>query len=409
MHFVLRARAKAKDSRQVSARSTAAVQVQQSVQRSKPTGPVQQPTSSAGRTRQSAQWFKRAGPGQRSAQRSKLADPAPNVGSVGSTSVASPRIEARFIELKVGSATGEGVTVQRIKLGPNVQHIVIDRSRAVQIGDHNRQLNHFRYDLVRPRVAVDDVFRGHPGRQRAFARLVDNPHSIIANWVFRQYLSGSARSRGCVRFTNTSGPRMVRVAARLDERGRIVVSRSSGVQVGDRNTQHNRFSYRAVGQEFPLEPMLRDCPQLVRSLAVADRYPGNAAAQRSFTGQLTSLYTQPNRSVPGSSAQFRRAAGLIVGRGAGVQLGSGDTRVDRVAVNVRGMVLTRWTSRDRPTMQARSSIDARSGPVGRSDTLRRGTDPRSGRPSPLDAPTGRWLRWVPRPRYRWDRSGRSGR
>jgi hypothetical protein len=221
-------------------------------------------------------------------------------------------------------------------------------------------------------VAVDDVFRGHPGRQRAFARLVDNPHSIIANWVFRQYLSGPARSRGCVRFANTSGPRMVRVAARLDEQGRIVVSRSSGVQVGDRNTQHNRFSYRAVEQEFPLEPTLRDHPQLARSLAVAARYPGNAAAQRSFTGQLTSAYTQPNRSLQGSSAQFRRATGLIVGPGAGVQLGYGDSRVDRVAVTVRGMVLTGWTSPARLAMRAGSSIDARSGPVGRSDTLRPG-------------------------------------
>jgi hypothetical protein len=269
-------------------------------------------------------------------------NPARNVGSVGSTGVASPRIKARFIELKVGSATGEGITVQRIKLGPNVRHIVIHRSRGVQIGDHSRQLNHFRYELVRPRVAVDDVFRGHPGRQRAFARLVDNPHSIIANWVFRQYLSGSARPRGCVRFTSTSGPRMVRVAARLDERGRIVVARSSGVQVGDRSIQHNRFSYRVVRQKFALELTLRDRPQLARSLAVAARYPGNAAAQRSFTGQLASAYMQPNRSLPGSSAQFRRATGLIVGRGAGVQLGSGDTRVDRVAVNVRGMVLTGW-------------------------------------------------------------------
>jgi hypothetical protein len=212
-----------------------------------------------------------------------------------------------------------------------------------------------------------------------------------------------------VRFTNTSGPRTIRVAARLDEQGRVVVTRSSGVQIGDRHIQLNRFSYRLVRHKFALEPTLRDRPQLARSLAVAAKYPGNAAAQRSFTYQLANAYKLPNKSFRDSSAQFRWATGLIVGPATGVQLGYGDSRVDRVAVTVRGMVLTGWASPARFAMRTGSSIDAGSGPVARGDTLWPGTDPPSGPPSPIDMSTGRWPRWVPRLRYRWNRGGRSGR
>src|SRR5216683_1471980 len=253
-------------------------------------------------------------------------------------------IKARRVELTVGSASGEGVAVQRIKLGPDVRQVLISRSRALQIGHNNRQLNHFQYEFTQPRVSVDHMLRGHPGRQRAFARLVDNPHSMFANWLFRQHLSGAARPRGCVRFADTSGPQTVRVAARLDERGAIVVDRSQGVQLGNWNTQRNRFSYRVVKQE----------------LAVTD--------------------------------------------GAGVQLGSG-TREDRVAVNMRGMVLTGWAAARRTTSTHRNRAEGT--PVSARSSYRQSpaATPQSARPGAAD----RARRWSPQDRPTRGRGGRSGR
>ncbi len=313
-------------------------------------------------------------------------------------------IKARRVELTVGSASGEGVAVQRIKLGPDVRQVLISRSRALQIGHNNRQLNHFQYEFTQPRVSVDHMLRGHPGRQRAFARLVDNPHSMFANWLFRQHLSGAARPRGCVRFADTSGPQTVRVAARLDERGAIVVDRSQGVQLGNWNTQRNRFSYRVVKQELSVEPMLRSCPSLARSLAMTVRHPGNAAARRSFTGQLATAYSRPSVPFSDFRNQYRRAHGLAVTDGAGVQLGSG-TREDRVAVNMRVMVLTGWAAARRTTSTHRNRTERT--PVSARSSYRQSpaATPQSARPGAAD----RARRWSPQDRPTRGRGGRSGR
>jgi hypothetical protein len=253
------------------------------------------------------------------------------------------------VELSVGSARAQGVAVEQVKVGNSVGHIVIDRSRAVQVGDGNRQLNNFRYKVEQPRVSVDDLLRGHPGRQRAFEKLIDNPSSMVANWVFRQYLSGAARPQGRVRFTSASGPRMARVAARLDERGHVVVDRSQGVQMGTGVTQRNKFNYRVVRPELSLEPMLRGNARLARTLALTARYPGNAAAQRSFTGQLANAYKHPRTSFSDSSALLARTTGLVVSDGAGVQLGSDNIRKDRIDVSVRSVRVTHWTPQTRPS------------------------------------------------------------
>ena len=307
----------------------------------------------------------------------------PKFASVGSAAVTSPRINAQRVELKVGLAANEDVSVRQVRLGPEASKVVvIERSRGVQVGQSNRQLNQFRYELVRSRVSVDDLLRGDPSRQRALAGLVSNPRSMVANWVFRQSLSGSARSRGHVRFIDTSNPHIARVAAGLDEWGRVVVARSRGAQVGDGDAQRNRFSYQIAGQQISLDTMLRRRPQLARSLALTVRYPGNAAAQRSFAGRLASAYQQPERSVPDYSDELRGAAGLTVSHGAGVQLGAGNSRVDRITINVPGITInihrtvpTGWISAPRPTMTTPpGQIEESSGRIGISDTLPPGSN-----------------------------------
>jgi hypothetical protein len=172
---------------------------------------------------------------------------------------------------------------------------------------------------------------------------------VLANWLFRQYLSGAARPRGRVRCTSASGPRMARVAARFDEGGHVMVGRSQGVLVGDGVTQRNNFSYRVVRPELSLEPMLRDNARLARTLAMTARYPGNAAVQRSLTDQIADSYKQPGRSFSDASALFSRTTGLAVSDAAGVQLGTDNFRKDRIDVRVRSVRLTSWTPQTRPS------------------------------------------------------------
>ena len=251
---------------------------------------------------------------------------------------------ARKPELSTGLADARGVWIERVKVGPRVGHVVvIDKSRGVQVGDGNRQLNKFRFHVERPRVSVDDVLRWHPMRQRAFTKLIQNPDSWFANWAFRQHLSGSLHSTGNVRFISASTPRTGHVAARLDERGQVVVDGSRGVQIGSGSTQFNKFNYRVEQPSVSLEPMLRDNPELTRSLALTARYPGSAAVERSFTGQLTQAFERPSTSMPAASVLPRGTSGIRVREGMGVQYGRGNARKDSIDISVGRVRLTHWT------------------------------------------------------------------
>jgi RIP homotypic interaction motif len=296
----------------------------------------------------------------------------------------------RELELSAGSANARGVRIGRVTVGPRVGHVVIDKSRGVQVGDGNRQLNKFRLDVEQPRVSADDVLRWHPMRQRAFTKLVENPDSWFANWAFRQHLSGSVHATGNVRFISASTPRTGHVAARLDERGQIVVDRSRGVQIGSGSTQLNKFNYRVEQPRLSLEPMLRDNPGLTRSLALTARYPGSAAVERSFTGELAQAYKRPSASMPAASVLPRGTPDLGVRNGMGVQFGRGNDRKDSIDISVGRVRLTHWTP-PRSTAPPRD-IDPAQPQTAREPTIpgtaREATEPASlYRPGRID-PTG---------------------
>ena len=269
-----------------------------------------------------------------------------------------PKLRVRTRKLSAGIAERTSVTVRTVRLGPDVRRVVISESRGVQIGDRNRQLNHFKYRVERPRVSVDRLFKGHPGRLRAFARLVENPYSVMANSAFRRHLSArEAELSSRVRFAETSGPGIRRISAPVDAQGALVVERSRGVQTGDRNTQHNRFSYRAVNPELSLEQMLRGHPGLTRALALAARHPANQAAQRSFARHLSGAYGRPSQQTSRLVGAGWADSGLAVDRGAGVQYGTRNTRKDIVSVGIGRAVVTGWRSvRDiEPTSPVRTA------------------------------------------------------
>jgi hypothetical protein len=238
--------------------------------------------------------------------------------------------------------------VHRVRLGPKVRKITVSRSAGVQVGDHNRQLNQHRFYMVQPRVSLDRLLKGHPSRLRSFERLVANPHSWIANYAFRQHLSARpARPGSRVLFAGTSRARTVRISARVDEYGATVVENSPAVQVGDHNIQRNDFDYKLANQEVSLEGMLHGRPDLALALAMMVRHPGNPAVQRSFTRQISKIYTHGsapslrvlNRDWPGGD--------LSVQRGAGVQAGDHNFRTDRVSVDMHRLVVTGWDSAER--------------------------------------------------------------
>jgi hypothetical protein len=255
--------------------------------------------------------------------------------------------------------------VHRVRLGPKVQEIKVARSAGVQVGDHNRQLNHYRFKVERPRVSLDHLLEGHPARLRSFERLVANPYSWAANSAFRRHLSaGPARPSSRVLFAETSRAPTVRISARVDEYGATVVENSRGVQVADHSIQSNDFNYKLAGQEISLERMLHDRPDLARGLAMTVRHPGNPAVQRSFTRQISNVTTRGSEPALRMLNQVWLSRGLSVEQGAGVQLGTGNIRTDRVSVDVRRVVLTGWDSAaeriaakiDQPA-PARQSID----------------------------------------------------
>ena len=248
--------------------------------------------------------------------------------------------------LSAGSVESRGVTVHRVRLGPKVQKIRVARSAGVQVGDHNRQLNHYRFKIERPRVSLDHLLEGHPARLRSLERLVANPRSWMANWAFRQHLSaGPARPSSRVLFADTSRAATTRISARVDEYGAMVVENSRGVQAADHSIQRNDFNYRLAGQEVSLKRMLHDRPDLVRGLAMTVRYPGNPAVQRSFTRQISNEITRGGEPSLGIMNQDWPGSGLSVEQAAGVQLGTGNTRTDRVSgLRIGRFTLTGWES-----------------------------------------------------------------
>jgi hypothetical protein len=236
------------------------------------------------------------------------------------------------------------VDVHKIKLDSKVRPVVIARARAVQIGRFERQVNKYRYQMVRPTASLDSLLRGHPVRQRALAGLVANPNSKLANFAFRQLLpTRSSIACGSPRFAETSGPRVTKIAARADGQGLFEVTGSQGVQIGVLGAQHNDFRFRVVRPELSLAHALRNRPDLTQTLATALGNPGNQAVRHSLENRLAGAYARLGGLVNEIRGQFD-GGGLSVTDAYAVQIGKYNSRVDKVALDVRKVVLTGWGS-----------------------------------------------------------------
>jgi hypothetical protein len=250
------------------------------------------------------------------------------------------------IEIDVANPAKPGIVdVHKIELGKKVSPVVIDRAHAVQIGRHEHQVNKYRYQMDRPIASIDSLLDGHPAVRRALEGLVADPDSKLANYSFRQLLPvKSPIACGRPVFTETSGLRITWNGARVDEQGRFVVKRSQGVQIGARDVQHNKFKFQAKKSELSLAHVLRDRPDLTAMLAMALRDPANQSVRHSLENKLAGAYTRLGGLVSELRGQFHDKAGLSVSRGYAVQLGEHNSRVDKVILDVRKVVLTGWGS-----------------------------------------------------------------
>jgi len=261
------------------------------------------------------------------------------------------RIQAKQIDVSAGHLRDDGrVMVERRTLGPDTREVVIGRAAGVQIGEHNRQFNVHSYEVVKPTVSLDHLLDGHPLRQWAFEKVVANPDSGLANHVFRMFLPDEpVFSGGRIALPEIPGRP---ISAQLGPSGKIVLDRAWGAQVGDWNTQRNRFDYSLKGPELSLSEALRDRPGLVRSLAIAVKYHDNPAVQRSFSHQLSGAYSASSWEIgevclPPANTSAVRAGGV------GVQAGYRNVRKDTVVIHAGRVRLTGWEQ-----MEAHRAEDA---------------------------------------------------
>ena len=250
------------------------------------------------------------------------------------------RIQAKQIDVSAGRLRDDGrVVVERRTLGPDTRKIVIGRAAGMQIGEHNRQFNVHSYDVAEPTVSLDHLLDGHPLRQWAFEKVVANPDSSLANYVFRVFLPGEpVFSGGRIALPEMRGRP---ISAQFGPSGKIVLDQAWGAQVGDWNTQRNRFSYSLEEPELSLSEALRGRPGLVRSLAIAVDHPDNPAAQRSFSHQLSGAYSSSSWEIGNVCLPPANTSVVRVG-GVGVQAGYGNVRKDTVVIQAGRVRLTGW-------------------------------------------------------------------
>jgi hypothetical protein len=233
-------------------------------------------------------------------------------------------------ELNIGSATDGHVRVHRIDLDPSDKKIRITDARGVQIGDHIRQKNEYRYKVRRAEFSLDRLLAKNPGLRSALARLVEKPGSVWANYAFRHALPRS----------KTRPVTGIRFAAieKSGSGGQVTVERSKAIMIGDRTRQYNRFKFSLASSALAPEQILRGDPKLVRLLAVAVKYAEMPAAQRSFATHLAAALGRPG--LPEEVRhRINGPAEIVAMMSHGVQLGTDAKRWDRVQIDLGSFVV----------------------------------------------------------------------
>ncbi len=185
-------------------------------------------------------------------------------------------------------------------------------AQGVVVGNGNCQRNSTRLRVTGAHVRLDGPALGL-ATMRMFIALADNPASAGRQAALRrQLLADNHRQGGAVRPAPApAGP--VRVADAT-----VVVTRSAGVVVGDRNTQVNRFRYRWQNPAIRFQELVAESPALVRMTAALMARPDDGrrmsalldGIDRALSAAAPALYRD---SPDGMAAGFDRTAGVMVG------------------------------------------------------------------------------------------------
>jgi hypothetical protein len=253
------------------------------------------------------------------------------------------RIKARTLDLTAGRPEAGGrVTVQWARLGSSKNEVRVVDTRGFQAGNDNLQVNTYRFEIRNPRASIGDVVRGNPVRERAFANLMDNPGSRVANREFRRTLRNAPLFEGGdIDFKEKRGIKARRVAIHSDSEGALVIGSTQGVQRSDNSTQRNYFKYTVKEARFSAESAFNKDPKLARDLAIAARNPGSLAVQRSIERRLQAACANADGRLEELYEHFGETFKFDV-TGDGVQFGEGNKRKDKVITRSEKLRLEDW-------------------------------------------------------------------
>lgn len=260
---------------------------------------------------------------------------------------------------------------------PGDWRVLITRSRGVQVGNHNRQLNLYEYRVQRPQIDLQAVLRDS-AVQRALLRLADAPNDDRLRRSAEESLTG----------TFPEVARLFRRPASLDLRhvtnsrhelttgwdwldGLVVVTRCEGVQVGDHQTQRNTYRYVATHTKVNARHLLADHPEVARAvIGVAIDGGSSAALQHTLTRVVESL---PRLHAPDASGVTAHPSigppRVIAGRD-GVSVGEKLAQRNRTAVHadlgpptVRPLVQPQAPRREDPPPATRAASTGTEAPL----------------------------------------------
>ena len=262
---------------------------------------------------------------------------------------AAEQATARHFDLSAGAAAGGTVTVKRTTVDPGKDPVVISGARGVQIGDGNRMLNEHRFQVDKPTVSLSGLLDGNARAQKAFGRVVENPSRPAIDAFQKALKDGPVWTGGVVKADKLNAPGVRRIPIENGPGGPVVVDRSAAIQLGDGGTMRNQFEHRVAKPEFSAEAALRRDPDLVRSLATAVCNPEVKAVWRALGQQFDRTFGR----FPGDVAELRGTyrgmfpAGVT---GDGIQLGTGNIRIDTVQVEAHNFTVTGWEPPDPPRL-----------------------------------------------------------
>jgi hypothetical protein len=241
---------------------------------------------------------------------------APLSSSASATSARSEKqIQADVIGKKVGStgarstqslSSGHMGMVRTVThKGEATAQLIAEDVRGLQIGEHNLQLNSYRYEIKPAPINFREVFDKPPVRL-ALQRLAQNPANKHLKHAADRALRGEQPRRldwalrGISRIKQTTSAAAVKLVShesRSSTRGifsLFFVSNSSGVDVGDNMRQENYFHY-VVTANVEAANLLASDPDL-RSVIIA-------RAQSNASGD-----TSDRKLIPAMEESLRRAS-----------------------------------------------------------------------------------------------------